>query len=59
VFAKLWHRFRQGNKRREQLKDDAAVDEYLRRQEASELERSPADLKAERGNVDWTYFPPP
>jgi len=25
MFAKLWRRFRQGNKRREQLKDDAAV----------------------------------
>ena len=58
MFAKLWHRFRQGNKRREQLKDDAAVDEFLRRQEASERDRSPADLKAERGNIDWTYTNP-
>ena len=58
MLAKLWHRFRQGNKRREQLKDDAAVDEFLRRQEASERDRSPADLKAERGNIDWTYTNP-
>ena len=59
MLAKLWHRFRQGTKRREQLKDDAAVDDFLRRQEAeaSERDRSPADLKAERGNVDWTYPP--
>ena len=58
MFAKLWRRFRQGNKRREQLKDDAAVDEFLRRQEASERDRSSADLKAERGNIDWTYTNP-
>jgi len=59
MFEKLWRRFRQSNKRRERLKDEAAVDEFLRRHEASEPDRSPADLKAERGNVDWTYFPPP
>jgi hypothetical protein len=58
MFAKLWHRFRQGNKRPEQVKDDAAVDEFLRKQEASERDRSPADLKDERGNIDWTYTNP-
>ena len=60
MFTRLWQRFRQGHERREKVKDDAALDEFLRKQEAeaSERDRPPADLKAERGNVDWTYTNP-
>jgi hypothetical protein len=56
MVSSLWRRFRERKERGERLKDEAAVEKFLREHEEDEREKAQlVDLPPGRSNTDWTY----